>query len=230
MSSGDNTGERNPFAPPPEDAPDQPWRPRTPRPPVQEGDEDTGEAGGDDRPAVPPPHPWSPGYRGGWSTPPQAPPPPRYDPTDPVQRHARYALNAGLLALFCTLLGVLYVALLLGALAAYWGAGALRGHRAGNGPAQPGLAEGAAPAVRPTALGAAPIGGALAARPHAPAALAGLFTGVVAVLFTLSLFGLQLAYQPYVTCVNDALTAEASQSCSDLAPPLIVKLTNPSAG
>ncbi|MFD9125320.1 hypothetical protein [Kitasatospora sp. NPDC059571] len=231
MSSGDDTGERNPFAPPPADAPDQPWRPRTPQPPVQGGDGPE-DAEGDDRPLVPPPHPWSPGYRGGWSAPPQAPQP-RYDPADPLQRHARYALNAGLLALFCTLVGVLYIALLLGALAAYWGISALRGRRpeAAGAAAAAGTAGAQSGGVRPTALGMAPLGGgAPTARPHTPAALGGLFTGVVAVLFTLGIFGLQIYYQPYLTCVNDALTAEASQSCSNLAPPLIVKLTDPNAG
>ncbi|MGY1437546.1 hypothetical protein [Streptomyces reniochalinae] len=51
----------------------------------------------------------------------------RWDPTDPLQRHARYALHAGIWGLFFALLGVPEVALLLGALSLYWGISALRG-------------------------------------------------------------------------------------------------------
>ncbi|GAA1080443.1 hypothetical protein GCM10009663_23810 [Kitasatospora arboriphila] len=219
MSSGDDTGERNPFAPPPADAPDRPWQPRAPQQPPTERPED----GDRDDDRVPPPHPWSPGYRGGWSEPQQ----PRFDPTDPVQRRARYALSAGMAGLFCAITGMRYLALLLGALALYWGISALRAERPASA-ASP--APHAAAGGNPHALGTARVGGSAQpqpTRPQVPAALGGLLTGGVALIFTLSVFGVQLYYHDYVTCVNDALTNEAAQSCNNLAPDVITQLTNP---
>ena len=51
----------------------------------------------------------------------------RWDPTDPLQRHARYSLHTGIWALFFSLFSLPEVALLLGALSLYWGINALRG-------------------------------------------------------------------------------------------------------
>ncbi|MDH6124202.1 hypothetical protein [Kitasatospora sp. GP82] len=198
MSSGDDTGERNPFAPPPAGAPDQPWQPRTPQqPPAAPEDED-------ERAAVPPPHPWSPHYQGGWSAPQQ----PKFDPNDPVQRRSRYALAAGMGALFCLVTGIAYVSLLLGALALYWGVSALRSPRQ------------SATEGTPAPVGPTPV------RPQTPAAVGGLVTGGVAVLFVLGFLGVNLYYNDYVTCVNDSLTAEAQQGCSPLGPKMLVDLYN----
>ncbi|MEY7981728.1 hypothetical protein AB8O53_36165, partial [Streptomyces pilosus] len=47
-------------------------------------------------------------------------PGPRWDPTDPAQRRARYALLSGMWAFFFALFNWPYVALLLGSLALYW--------------------------------------------------------------------------------------------------------------
>ncbi|MFE9252111.1 hypothetical protein [Streptomyces sp. NPDC007088] len=135
--------EDNPFAPPPEDRPDQPWQPRRP----QGGGDGEGDGNGGyqpwggqwsgnqpgpsrgggfgDRPGRSPEGPRNP--QGG---PPRRQFGPRWDPTDPVQRRARYALMAGIWGLFSgVLLGWTYLALLLGALGLYWGvvAVALRG-------------------------------------------------------------------------------------------------------
>ncbi|MFJ8044740.1 hypothetical protein ACIRBX_29970 [Kitasatospora sp. NPDC096147] len=216
MSSGDDTGERNPFAPPPADAPDQPWQPRTP--PAgssdQQGDTD-GERG-----QVPPPHPWSPGHRGnGWGTPPPAPQQPKSDPNDPVQRGSRNALMAGIGGIFCVVLGIPYVALLLGALAAYWGIGALRA------PKQRTASEG--PAAAGTGTGTGTGTGQQTGRPHAPAAIGGLVTGLVTVLATLALLGTAVYYRDYVSCLDGALTTQAADSCSNLAPDFIVDRYNP---
>ncbi|MER5862638.1 hypothetical protein [Kitasatospora sp. NPDC002040] len=213
MSSGDNTGERNPFAPPPADAPDQPWQPRTPQQPPADQQPDGSADGtsgapgeGGDRPQVPPPHPWSPGYQGGWS--PQPPPAaPKFDPNDPVQRRSRYALSAGMGGLFCVVLGIPYVALLLGALAAYWGISALRSPRPNAGTGTGGSAQ---PGPQPV-------------RPQTPAAIGGLVTGGVTVLFVLASLGITLYYQDYVTCVSEALTTQARDSC-DNAPDFLVNL------
>ncbi|OKI24087.1 hypothetical protein [Streptomyces sp. CB03911] len=223
MSSGDNTGERNPFAPPPADAPDQPWQPRTPPPPAG-GKPDAPEApeGEEQHPPVPPPHPWSPGYQGPWHPQP-APQQPKPDPNDPAQRRARNALMAGMASLVCSLAAIHYVALFLGALAVYWAVGALRG-----APKPPAPADTAATPARP---GFGPTLGPAhgpAGSPQSPAALGGLFTGAVAVMVTLCSIGLGLYYADYGTCVKDALTATAEQNCSDLAPKWYVNLVNPS--
>ncbi len=50
----------------------------------------------------------------------------RWDPTDPAQRRARYALLSGMWAFFFSLFGWRDLALLLGALALYWGISSLR--------------------------------------------------------------------------------------------------------
>lgn len=206
MSTGEDTRERNPFAPPPADAPDQPWRPRIPegaQPPAEEGTPED-----DDQPVqVPPPHPWSPGFRGGWSAP-QPPQQPRFDPNDPVHRRSRQALSAGMAGMLCTVTGITYVALLLGALALYWSISALRASRQ----------------VESTGWENTRT------RPQTPAALGGLFMGFVTVLFTLASFGVQLHYKPYLNCVNDALTTESVNSCSHLAPNYLVQLVNPDNG
>lgn len=228
MSSGDNTGERNPFAPPPADAPDQPWQPRAPQRPAGSRPEapdapdapgSSGSSGSDERPQVPPPHPWSPGYQGGWHPQP-APQQPKYDPSDPTQRRARNALISGMAALVCALAGILYVALFVGALAVFWGITALRTDTrtaAGNTAAQRSAAN-----AEPTA---ATLAGPTA-NPQTPAALGGLLTGGVAVVFVSCAIGLSLYYQDYVTCVNDALTSTAEQNCSTLAPKWYVDITS----
>ncbi|MFF2953236.1 hypothetical protein ACFVVU_18045 [Kitasatospora sp. NPDC057965] len=220
MSSGDDTGERNPFAPPPADAPDQPWRPRAPhsaegseRPEGQDGDPD-------ERPLVPPPHPWSPGYQGGgWHPRPPAPQPPRLDPSDPAQRKARNAALAGMGALVCAFATLHYVALFLGALAIAWGVSAMRTPK----PA-PADSSAGAPTGAPTG-GAVTAAGPVAPNPLTPAALAGILTGAVTVVFVSSVLGLALRYNDYVTCVRDSLTASAADGCERLAPQWYVDIT-----
>ncbi|MBV6696516.1 hypothetical protein [Kitasatospora aureofaciens] len=204
MSSGDNTGERNPFAPPPADAPDQPWQPRTPRP--GEGPERPDGEGAGEHPQVPPPHPWGPGPQGGdgWQPRPPAPQPPRLDPTDPAQRKARNAALAGLFALICVLAGFHWVALFVGALGILWGITAMR-------------------APKPSAtdpVGIAPS----ASNPLTPAALSGILTGAMTVMVASSVIGLGLYYQDYVTCVQDSLTSVGADNCSRLAPQWYVDL------
>lgn len=50
----------------------------------------------------------------------------RWDPTDPVQRRARYSLLSGMWAFFFAIFDFPEIALLLGALATYWSISALR--------------------------------------------------------------------------------------------------------
>ncbi|MQS12609.1 hypothetical protein F7Q99_09995 [Streptomyces kaniharaensis] len=202
MSSGDNTGERNPFAPPPADAPEQPWQPRTPAPHPGEGaDHPDGDGAGEHPQGQP--HPWGPGHDGRQPHPP-APQPPRLDPTDPVQRKARNAAFAGLFALVSMLAGFPLVALFVGALGILWGITAMR-------------------APKPSASG--PVGFVPAASsPITPAALSGVLTGAMTVMLASSVIGFGLYYQDYVTCVRDSLTSVGADNCSRLAPPWYVDL------
>ncbi|MEV0532643.1 hypothetical protein [Kitasatospora sp. NPDC050463] len=213
MSSGDNTGERNPFAPPPADAPDQPWQPRNPGP-TEGPDAPDADGNPDERPQVPPPHPWSPGYQGGgWHPRPPAPQPPKLDPADPAQRKARNAALAGMGALVCAFASLHYVALFVGALAIVWGVTAMRAPKP-------------AAATGPGAASPAAVAGETAApNPLTPAALAGVLTGAMTVVFVSSVIGLSLYYNDYVTCVRDSLTSTGADNCERLAPKWYVDIT-----
>ncbi|MFF9271916.1 hypothetical protein ACIGKG_11050 [Streptomyces rochei] len=202
----------NPFAPPPEGTPDRPWQPRHPS-----GDGDgrgsSGPQGGGHSPWG---GQWSdrqpgrssggfgerPGGSGSGPEGPGGAPGPRWDPTDPAQRRARYALLSGMWALFFALFTWPYVALLLGALALYWGISSLS--------AKPRAA--ASDADTP-ARPADPT-----ARPQRTAAISGLVTSSLAILLVAASFGAQLVYSDYYTCRNDALTNEAKQSCDRHLP------------
>jgi hypothetical protein len=203
-NNGEGRDEDNPFAPPPEGTPDRPWQPR--RPADGENSDGSGDAdspwgsqwsdrqpgrspgGFGERPGGPPPNPEG---QGG-NTPGTGM---RWDPADPAQRHARYALLCGMWAFFFALFSWPYVALLLGALALYWGVSALR--------AKSGTPE--------------PTGGP-AARPQTTAAVTGLVTASLAIALVAATFTAQLVYSDYYSCTNDALTNEAKQSCTHLLP------------
>jgi hypothetical protein len=206
----------NPFAPPPEGTPDRPWQPR--RPEGRDSGDDTPEGDGGRSPWG---SQWSdrqpgrsqdgfgerPGGQGGPGGGSEGPsgggpgpgPGTRWDPTDPAQRRARYSLLSGMWAFFFALFSWPYVALLLGALAVYWGGSALR---AKSRPADPDT-----PAV-PEAQ----------ARPQTTAAISGLVTASLAIALVAAMFVAQLAYSDFYTCTNDALTNEAKQSCNQLLP------------
>ncbi|MFF3329314.1 hypothetical protein ACFYWX_07060 [Streptomyces sp. NPDC002888] len=201
---GGPTQEDNPFAPPPEGTPDRPWQPRHPAPGGRDDSADTPPAGS----------PWGgqwsdrqPGRSqgGGFGERPGASPekpggtpgqPPRWDPADPVQRHARYALLCGMWAFFFALFSWPYVALLLGALALYWGISALR--------------------VKPR--NPDPAAANMGARSQTTAAVSGLVTASLAIALVAITFTAQLVYRDYYTCTGDALTNEAKQSCKQLLP------------
>ncbi|WP_031073390.1 hypothetical protein [Streptomyces sp. NRRL WC-3742] len=216
MSSGDDTGERNPFAPPPEDAPDQPWQPRGPRPgeggvhgPSGDGGPGSGSGSGSgsgERPPFPPP--WGAGLGDGRpGQRPPAPQPPRLDPSNPAHRRARNAALAGPLALVCLFLGLHWLALLVGLLGIVWGVSAMRTPkpaeaRTGNAAYEP-------PAPNPLT----------------PAALAGILTGAMTVVVTTSVIGLGLYYHEYETCVQDSLTSVGADNCDRYAPKWYVDFT-----
>jgi hypothetical protein len=198
---GRDDDKDNPFAPPPEGAPDRPWQPR--RPADGEGsdggsspwgsqwsDRQPGRSPGGfgQRPGSPQPGPEG---QGGNTPGPDM----RWDPTDPAQRRARYALLCGMWAFFFALFNWPYVALLLGALALYWGVSSLR-------------ARSSAPQ-----RAAEPPG-----RPQTTAAVTGLVTATLAIALVAAAFTARLVYSDYYSCTNDALTNQAKQSCSDLLP------------
>ncbi|MEU6575021.1 hypothetical protein [Streptomyces sp. NPDC046805] len=206
----------NPFAPPPEGTPDQPWRPRRPEG-GQDGSPDSqDDAPDDDR------SPWgsqwsdrqpgrssggfgerpggTPEGQGGGGTGPGL----RWDPTDPAQRRARYALLCGMWAFFFALFGWPYVALLLGALSLYWGGSSLRAKPRTPDPDTPAPESTGRP--RPTG------------RPQTSAAISGMVTAALALALVATTFTAQLVYRDYYTCVNDALTTKAKSSCTQLLP------------
>lgn len=198
---GDGRGggqqDDNPFAPPPEGTPDRPWQSRHPEGP--QGGSPWGSQWSDRQPGR---SPGGFGERPGGG--PQGPGGPagpgmRWDPTDPTQRRARYALLSGMWAVFFALFSWPYVALLLGALALYWGVSALRAKPRRPGPDTP------APPAAP-------------GRPQTTAAVGGLVTASLALVLVASTFTVQLVYRDYYTCVGDALTHEAQQSCDRLLP------------
>ncbi|USA01683.1 hypothetical protein NCG97_14920 [Streptomyces lydicamycinicus] len=236
-----DTERDNPFAPPPAGTPDQAWRPRHPAPhrSGQDGDGDEERPQDESTPSWG--SQWSPrqpgrqsggfgtrpGGRNGQQGGPGGPGGPgglRWDPTDPAQRRARYALLAGMWSFFFVLFSLPEVALLLSALAIYWGISSLR---AKPSPAKTSAAattaamEGRpAPAAeqpdRSDRPGAPATPGST--RPQVTSAIAGLVTASLALMMVAATFTVQIVYRDYFTCVNDALTQSAGKSCENLLP------------
>lgn len=238
--------ETNPFAPPPEGQPDRPWQSRHPeggRPgggsqdPQDSPDSPVGEGGEgeqDDQRTR-----WGSQWsrrqpkrqNGGFGEPPEergdrerrrGGPGQRWDPADPAQRHARAAFLSGMWGVFFGLLGWNWLALLLGALALYWGISALRGgpKTSGDGEQQRDTGrveelEGASGTRRKSNSGGRGNG---SARPQFPAALAGVALAVSALLIVASTYTVQLIYKEYYDCMEDALTAPARESCEQHLP------------
>ncbi|MFH0242732.1 hypothetical protein ACGRHY_09875 [Streptomyces sp. HK10] len=250
----------NPFAAPPEGRPEQPWRPRGSRGPDSSGSPDSPRGDGDgdgdgdgrngDRPEGSSPDwgsRWSsrqPGRQGGGfgggGRPEQsggqggAPGGMRWDPTDPVQRRARYALVIGGWGLIFAFFGLPWLAVPLGALAVYWGIGAVRGKPGTGGGTGSGAGTGRA-AARPedvagTDRSTAPEPGAGRApapagpeagrsgRPQLAAAVTGLVTGILALVIIAAQFTVQLVYRDYFVCVEDALTNSSREACERHLP------------
>ncbi len=260
----DAHGDDNPFAPPAKGAPDQPWRPRRPSPGEAAGqDGPEGERPGGERwsSRQPAPHhgpprdqgPFGPAPGGPVTPPghgPERPPDgqrpqgqgggqgggPRFDFTDPVQRRARYSLLAGMWALFFGLFGLPQVALLLGALALYWGISALRGTaKRPEDPAPdrpdplgawrgPGATSGTGPdghGGRSGPVAGPPPHPPAPHRPQFTAAVCGTIAAGLALLIVVATFSFQIAYKDYYGCVNDALTQPARHSCTRLLPQVL---------
>lgn len=228
--------ERNPFAPPPEGEPDRPWQPRVPRG-EDHGDQDGGHDGGHDGegPAEDDParqrarwgSQWSrrqpKRQSGGFGDPPAsehhqngAQDDQRWDPSDPAQRHARYAVLAGMWGVFTGLLGWEWLALLLGSLALYWGISALRGGPEDDVDAdtRDRRVEALEGLARPADTGRNGRNG----RPALAAAVTGVALATAALLIVGATYAMQLVYKDYFDCVADALTTPARQSCDELLP------------
>ncbi|MEU9185167.1 hypothetical protein AB0D14_11495 [Streptomyces sp. NPDC048484] len=214
----ETSSDDNPFAPPPEGSPDQPWQPRRPaggqgqdgRNSQDDGDTPWGSQWSDRQPGPAQdgrfgdkPGSGSSGGPGGGQGGPEGRGGPgtgmRWDPTDPAQRHARFALLSGMWAFFFALFSWPYVALLLGALALHWAISALRAKSRPPNPDTP----------APSSQGS---------KPQATAAISGLVTASLALVLVAMTFTAQLVYRDYYTCVNDSLTNTAEKSCDDLLP------------
>ncbi|MFJ2023029.1 hypothetical protein ACIODW_04345 [Streptomyces sp. NPDC087897] len=253
--------EDNPFAPPPAGRPDQPWQPRRPYASSGAdgagGSEDSagnGSGGHGSSAGSPWGSRWSdkqpgrgsggfggrpggngsggPGGKGGNDR--GGPGALRWDPKDPAQRRARYAVLGGMWAFFFALFDFPEIALLLGALATYWAISALRtplrnaSGGGGTGTADSASAAGSASgdgtgAAGGSGAGSAPAGQSaeprgVAARQQTTAAVSGLVTALLALLIVATTFTVQLVYSDYYTCVNDALTKSGAVACNDQLP------------
>ncbi|MEU6928704.1 hypothetical protein [Streptomyces sp. NPDC046385] len=217
MPDRQSTNDNNPFAPPPEGQPDQPWQPRHP----EGSDHADGPADGSTsgpgwsssqpgrssdgfgrRPEQP-----SGGQGGGPGGPEGGQGPGlRWDPTDPAQRRARYAVLSGMWAFFFAIFNIPELALLLGALGLYWAISALRARVKApenvDGP--------------PTPAQVAAAAGA--ARSKRTSAISGLAASAVALAIVASGFAMHLVYRDFYECRDDALTKQAQLACNDLLP------------
>jgi hypothetical protein len=267
MTDRRTSEEDNPFAPPPEGQPDQPWQPRHPQAPqapqAPQGqqpspDEDGGQR--DEQPSSRWGSQWSRRQprrqNGGFGDPPPAPEGrngrgrdrnggagggQRWDPTDPAQRHARYAVLAGMWGVFSGLLGWEWLGLLLGALSLYWGISALRGgpreaeggrdaarrnrlvaQLEGRGPDQQPPSPSPSPSPAPSPPAPPPPGvrapAVAGARPQFAAAVAGVVLAAASLLIVATSYTVQLVYKDYYDCVDDALTTPSREACEDLLP------------
>lgn len=210
MPDRQSTNDNNPFAPPPEGQPEQPWQPRRP-----EGSED-GSAGPGWSSSQPgrssdgfgrrPEQP-SGGQGGGQGGPEGGQGPGlRWDPTDPAQRRARYAVLSGMWAFFFAIFDIPELSLLLGALGLYWAISALRTR----------LKAPEATDAPPTPVQVAAA--AAAARSKRTAAISGLVASAVALMIVAAGFAMHLVYRDFYECRDDALTKQAQLSCNDLLP------------
>ncbi|MQS10157.1 hypothetical protein [Streptomyces alkaliphilus] len=236
-NSGDEQGE-NPFAPPPADAPDAS---RTPR--GGDGDREGGRdgEGPDDRDNAGGGGLWSrrqPGRQGGGfgerrQDRPGGRPGPRWDPSDPIQRHARYAVLAGMWGVFAALLGWDWLALFLAAFGLYWGIDSLRGgalsgkKAAPTGPAnrveavdpEPARSEaGEGYGTRPGGVGDDRGPKDPSRRPQTLSAIAGVVLSGIALAVVAAVFTVQMVYKDYFDCVEDSLTIPSREACEELLP------------
>ncbi|MFI9112167.1 hypothetical protein [Streptomyces venezuelae] len=246
MPERQSTDDNNPFAPPPEGRPDQPWQPRRP----EGSDDETSGAPGSSGPSDGRWSPRQPGRsddgfgrgperQGGGQGGPEGGPGQggpgrqglRWDPTDPAQRRARYAILAGMWAFFFAIFEIPELALLLGALGLYWAISSLRAKPKPPEELSSTSQSPSAPASRPSGQpgqqgpsgqpGARPSGQGATATPlrsMRTAAISGLVAASVALMIVAVGFTMQLVYRDFYECRDDALTHAGQLACNDLLP------------
>jgi hypothetical protein len=120
---------------------------------------------------------------------------------------------------FFALFSLPEIALLLGALALYWGISALRAKPRRPAPttssAVPLNAPPPAPGATPAHL---PAPGTGSSKPQSTAAISGLVTGGLALAIVAATFTTQVVYSDYYSCVDDSLTQTSRHACEDLLP------------
>lgn len=238
--------EHNPFAPPPEGAPDRPWQPRHLPGDGRDGGRGDGQGdgadGGEDRERDGQRPRWGSQWSsrqprrgsGRWGEPPGGQDggpgggpagPGRWDPSDPAQRHARYAMLAGMWGVLTAALGWEWLALLLGSLALYWGISSLRGGPKEGPEARErrvaALQGGQAGRSTPEPPATGPAGQAAARQAPSPgraSAISGVVLAGAALLLVAASYTMQLVYKDYFDCVDDALTAPSRASCENQLP------------
>ncbi|MFJ3609053.1 MULTISPECIES: ICP22 family protein [Streptomyces] len=232
MPDRQSTNDNNPFAPPPEGRPDQPWQPR--RPDGAEGSD------GPDGEGAEPSSPGTGSSDGRWSPrqpgrssdgfgrgPERGPerqggqggsgperPGLRWDPTDPAQRRARYAILGGMWAFFFAIFDIPELALLLGALSLYWAISSLRAKPKAPAEVSPESQDASQPSGQPAAAPGAPN----PVRSMRTAAISGLVASAVALSIVAFGFTMQLVYKDFYECRDDALTHAGAVACNDLLP------------
>ncbi|MFD3536541.1 hypothetical protein [Streptomyces sp. NPDC058664] len=244
MPERQSTDDNNPFAPPPEGRPDQPWQPRRP-----EGSDD--EASGAPDSSGPSDGRWSPRQPGpsndGFGRGPErqggqgGPDGPdggnnqggndqggngrqglRWDPKDPAQRRARYAILAGMWAFFFAIFEIPELALLLGALGLYWAISSLRTKPKPatelSPTSQPESAPTSQPSGRPSGRPSGQGATATPLRSMRTAAISGLVAASVALMIVAMGFTMRLVYSDFYECRDDALTHAGQLACNDLLP------------
>ncbi|MFF9849922.1 hypothetical protein [Streptomyces litmocidini] len=230
MPERQSTDDNNPFAPPPEGRPDQPWQPRRP-----EGSDD--DASGTPDPSGPSDGRWSPRQPGpsqdGFGRGPERQGGPeggpgqggsgrgpgiRWDPTDPAQRRARYAILSGMWGFFFAIFEIPELALLLGALGLYWAISSLRAKPKTAGELSPTSQPPSAPPSpgRPSGQGA--TASTVPLRSMRTAAISGLVAASLALMIVAVGFTMQVVYRDFYECRDDALTHAGELACNDLLP------------
>ncbi|MGA4540355.1 hypothetical protein ACPA54_10190 [Uniformispora flossi] len=218
MNTGNDTDERDPYAPPPEGAPDRP--PAAPWNVPSAGG--SGGSGGQG------PNP-EPEQRDPWGRPRQEQRPDRdrdrdeQKPADPRRRNARIAMWLGLWALLFGLMVSQEIGIVMGVAAVVLGVRTLRGTsaprvgpRVEQGPGGTAHHPGPARRVDRPAVVAPQAARGTVTRP--PGAMVGLVTGLMAIVWVLSVWSFRWSHQDYYDCMDAALTKTAEQSCKQELP------------
>lgn len=149
-------------------------------------------------------------------------------------------------AFFFALFDFPEIALLLGALALYWGISSLRAKAPVPRPSVDGTAARgsaarasdvgtttsgsgsdsgtASPAPATTGTPPAPAPGTTSHKPQTTVAVSGIVAASIALLVVAATFSVQLVYRDYYTCVNDALTKTGQLACNDKLPDSLVPI------